>query len=47
MVYLKINDTNITARFDPKALPEIEKPLKISFDMTKGHFFDIETEMAI
>lgn len=47
MVYLKIGNQNLTARFDPKALPEIDKPLKISFDMHKSHFFDIETEQSL
>ena len=47
MVYIKHDDVNLTARFDPKILPEIDKPLKISLDILKGHFFDIITENAL
>ncbi|MCL2062788.1 MAG: sn-glycerol-3-phosphate ABC transporter ATP-binding protein UgpC [Candidatus Cloacimonetes bacterium] len=47
IVYLKLNDSTITARFDPKILPEINKPLRITFDMSKGHFFDVETKNSI
>jgi len=47
MVYVKADTQNLTARFDPKALPEIDKSLKISMDMAKAHFFDIETEIAL
>ena len=47
MVYLKIKEQNLTARFDPKLLPEIDKSLKITLDISKGHFFDIKTELAL
>ena len=47
MVYVRIDDNNITARFDPKVLPEIDKAIEISFDIGKGHFFDIETTIRV
>ena len=47
MVYVRIDNHNITARFDPKVLPEIDKFLQISFDIGKGHFFDIETKNRV
>jgi multiple sugar transport system ATP-binding protein len=44
MVYVKVGELSLTARFDPKQLPEIDKPLEISFDLSKGHFFSTEGE---
>jgi len=45
MVYLKVDEQSLTARFDPKDLPEIGKELEISLDLAKGHFFDVESEL--
>jgi len=36
-----------SARFDPKKMPIIGDTMKISFDMHKAHYFDIETEICI
>ncbi|MCK9330731.1 MAG: sn-glycerol-3-phosphate ABC transporter ATP-binding protein UgpC [Candidatus Cloacimonetes bacterium] len=47
MVYLKTGNENLTARFDPKILPEIDKNLKINLDMSKAHLFDIKTELTL
>ncbi|MCK4312022.1 MAG: sn-glycerol-3-phosphate ABC transporter ATP-binding protein UgpC [Candidatus Cloacimonetes bacterium] len=47
IVFLKIENIKITARFDPKVFPKIDEKLKMTFDMKKAHFFDIETEEKI
>lgn len=47
MVYLKAGSNNLTARFDPKQLPEINKELNITLDMSKAHLFDIENELCL
>jgi len=47
VVHLKLGDNSLVARFDPKYLPEIQKPLDITFDISKGHFFDAQTELRI
>ncbi|MCB5250622.1 MAG: sn-glycerol-3-phosphate ABC transporter ATP-binding protein UgpC [Candidatus Cloacimonadales bacterium] len=47
MVYLKIGKKEVTARFDPKKLPETNKTLLVSFDMDKSHLFDISNELCI
>ena len=47
VVYFSIKKKDFTARFDPKKLPQVNKNLKITFDMKKAHYFDIETEEAI
>jgi len=47
IVYLRAGVTKITARIDPKKMPQMEKPLRISFDMAKAHFFDIESELCL
>ena len=44
IVFLKTDNNKITARFDPKKMPEMGKKLKITFDMAKGHYFDPDTE---
>ncbi|MBW6515225.1 MAG: sn-glycerol-3-phosphate ABC transporter ATP-binding protein UgpC [Candidatus Cloacimonetes bacterium] len=44
IVFLKTDNNKITARFDPKKMPEMGKKMKITFDMAKGHYFDPETE---
>lgn len=47
MVYLKINQNNITARFDPKRLPVINEQMSVTFDMSKAHLFDVTTELCL
>ena len=47
MVYVKLGDNNITARFDPKQLPQINQDLQITLDMSKVHFFDVESELCL
>ena len=47
MIYVKANDQTLTARLDPKILPEINKTLKLSIDLSKGHFFDIKSEIRL
>ena len=47
MVYVKVEEQSVTARLDPKILPEIYQPLKLSVDLSKGHFFDAVTEKKI
>jgi multiple sugar transport system ATP-binding protein len=47
MVYMRVDNESLTARFDPKILPDIDQPLSISFDITKAHFFDIKTQDAL
>ncbi|MCK4696437.1 MAG: sugar ABC transporter ATP-binding protein, partial [Candidatus Cloacimonetes bacterium] len=47
IVFLKIENIKITARFDPKVFPKIDENIKITFDMKKAHFFDMETEERI
>lgn len=46
-VQLKTAKYDFIARFDPKDLPRIGQPLKITFDMVKSHFFDAESELRI
>lgn len=43
-VVLSTKTHEFTARFDPKELPQIDAPLKVSFNMAKAHFFDGESE---
>lgn len=43
-VVLSTKSHEFTARFDPKELPQIDKPLTVSFNMAKAHFFDGESE---
>jgi len=47
IVFLKIKNSELTARFDPKKFPKIDVNIPITFDMKKAHFFDIETEVKI
>jgi len=47
IVYLKSKTEKITARFDPKMMPEVEKNLEISLDMAKAHFFDFDSKECI
>lgn len=47
IVFLKIENNKITARFDPKVFPKIDENIKITFNMKKAHFFDMKTEEKI
>ncbi len=47
MVYLKIGTKDITARFDPKKLPETNKNLMVSFDISKTRLFDVNTHLRL
>jgi len=47
IVFLKVTDSKLTARFDPKKFPKIDEIIPITFDMKKAQFFDIETELKI
>jgi ABC-type sugar transport system ATPase subunit len=48
IVFVKIGKVeSVTARFDPKRLPKIDQKLDVTFDMSRAHYFDPETELAI
>jgi len=47
IVHLKLGDNDLTARFDPKYLPEVQKNLNITLDISKGHFFNTVTKESI
>ncbi|MCL1826853.1 MAG: sn-glycerol-3-phosphate ABC transporter ATP-binding protein UgpC [Candidatus Cloacimonetes bacterium] len=47
MVYLTAANNSLVARFSPVAEPEMNKTLKVSLDLSKAHFFDINTEETI
>lgn len=47
IVFMRSGDTQLTARFDPKRLPEVEKNLDVTFDMKKSHFFDKESGVTV
>jgi len=47
IVYLTTKNSKITARFDPKKKPPMDEMIKITFDMNKTLFFDIDTELRI
>lgn len=47
VVYLSTKNSNLTARFDPKKMPEIDSKLRITIDLKKTHMFDKESELAI
>jgi len=44
VVYLSTGNTTLIARLDPKKLPQVEQDLKISLDMKKIHFFDMDSQ---
>jgi multiple sugar transport system ATP-binding protein len=44
LVFLSTENHKITARFNPKKMPKMGSTIKITFDMSKGHFFDPETK---
>jgi multiple sugar transport system ATP-binding protein len=47
VVFLKTENANLTARFDPKKFPKIDEKIQITLDMNKAHFFDIESEIKL
>jgi multiple sugar transport system ATP-binding protein len=47
IVFLKVEENQLVARFDPKKMPEMGKKILVSFDMKKGHYFDPKTEVSI
>lgn len=47
IVYLATQHSKLTARFDPKRLPEIDATIDITMDMKKAHFFDPESEVRL
>ena len=46
-VVLKTKQYSFVARFDPKELPKVGAELPVTVDMTKAHFFDPESELAL
>lgn len=47
IVYLKTKSYNFTARFDPKDLPPKGETFSSTFDLSKVHFFDVDTEVCL
>ena len=47
IVYLKTKNQDFTARFDPKDLPPQGELFPVTFDMSKVHFFDKDTEVCL
>jgi len=47
IVYLKTKSNSFTARFDPKDLPPKGQQFPATFDMSKAHFFDKDTEVCL
>jgi len=46
-VFFKCKAGDFTAKFDPKQLPQAGASMDVSFDMSKAHFFDPETEACL
>lgn len=46
-LYLDVDDSEITAKVDPRTMARAGDKIKIALDLNKIHIFDIETEMAI
>ena len=46
-LYLKIGETQFTARVNPRSTAKTDDDIKIALDLNKIHLFDKETEMAI
>ncbi len=46
-LYLKISDTQFTAKVNQRSNAKIEDTIKVCFDTNKLHIFDKETELAI
>ncbi len=46
-VYARSGDEGIVARVAPQTLPNPGETIRLAMDLTKLHFFDVETEQAI
>ncbi|MBR2529166.1 MAG: sn-glycerol-3-phosphate ABC transporter ATP-binding protein UgpC [Blautia sp.] len=46
-LYFDVNDTQITARVDPRTTAKAGSEIKFAFEMQKSHFFDKDTEKVI
>ena len=46
-LYLKIVDTQFTARVNQRSTSKIGDTIKVGFDTNKIHFFDKDTEVTI
>lgn len=46
-LYFDVDNTQVTARVDPRTTAKTGDPIKFAFDMEKAHFFDKETEKVI
>jgi len=46
-LYLNTGKNNFIAKVDPRGVPEVNQDLELVFDMSKAHFFDIETEEVV
>ncbi len=46
-LYLDTGKNSFIAKVDPRGAPEVNQDLELVFDMSKCHFFDIETEKTI
>ena len=46
-LYFDMDDTQVTARINPRFDIKPGSRISVSFDMEKAHFFDPETELAI
>lgn len=47
VVFFECEHSKLTARFDPKKEPVVDKKMVISLDMAKAHMFDSKTELSI
>jgi len=47
IVYLRTKNSKLTARIDPKKMPQVEQKMNITLDMAKAHFFDPETGLRL
>lgn len=46
-VFFELQDVRITARIDPRQLPERGSALEIGVDMERAHFFDPASGLAL
>lgn len=47
IVYLRVGETRLIGRFDPRIRPDVETKMKVTFDMSRVHFFDPETGKCV
>lgn len=47
MLYVKIGDAEFASRVDARDFHNPGEKVSLTFNVAKGHFFDIETEQAI